>query len=127
MSQWEEVERRLQRVRRFAGMMDDKYALPGTRIRFGLDSLVGLLPGAGDAATAIAGLWLIAEAFQLKASYGVLIRMCVNLLLDSTLGAIPIVGDVFDLFWKSNRRNAEMLERFLKQRHDTTMNRTSSR
>lgn len=116
MSQWTDVERRVERVRRFAALLDDKYAVPGTRLRFGLDSLVGLVPGVGDAATAIAGLWLIAEARRLRVSRGVLVRMCMNLLVDSTLGAVPVAGDVFDLYWKSNRRNAELLERYLKQR-----------
>ncbi|MCA9136471.1 MAG: DUF4112 domain-containing protein [Planctomycetales bacterium] len=117
MSQWEDVERRLQRVRKLAQLMDDKFAIPGTRIRFGLDSLVGLFPGAGDAATAVAGLWLIVEAARLKAPRGILVRMGVNLLVDSTLGVIPVAGDVFDLYWKSNRRNAALLEEFLKRRN----------
>ncbi len=116
MSQWKDVERRLARVRKFAGLMDDKFALPGTRIRFGLDTLVGLLPGVGDAATAVVGLWLIGEAFRMKASTGVLIRMCGNVLIDATLGAVPIAGDLFDWYWKSNRRNAVLLEKHLKKR-----------
>ncbi|QDV83517.1 hypothetical protein TBK1r_24590 [Stieleria magnilauensis] len=116
MSQWKDVERRLARVRTFAGLMDDKFALPGTRIRFGLDTLVGLLPGVGDAATAVVGLWLIGEAFRMKASTGVLIRMCGNVLIDATLGAVPIAGDLFDWYWKSNRRNAVLLEKHLQKR-----------
>ncbi|MCS7467218.1 DUF4112 domain-containing protein [Stieleria sp. ICT_E10.1] len=116
MSQWQDVERRLARVRKFAGWMDDKFALPGTRVRFGLDTLVGLLPGVGDAATAVVGLWLIGEAFRMKASTGVLIRMCGNVLIDATLGAVPIAGDLFDWYWKSNRRNAVLLEKHLNKR-----------
>lgn len=116
MSQWKDVERRLVRVRKFAGLMDDKFALPGTGIRFGLDTLVGLLPGVGDAATAVVGLWLIGEAIRMKASTGVLIRMCGNVLIDATLGAVPIAGDLFDWYWKSNRRNAVLLEKHLQKR-----------
>lgn len=115
MSQWNDVERRLNRVRRVAGLMDDKFAIPGTRIRFGLDSLVGLVPGVGDAATSVAGLWLVVEAARLKTPRGILLRMCLNLFVDSTLGAVPLAGDVFDLYWKSNRRNAVLLEKFLQQ------------
>lgn len=116
MTQWTDVERRLERIRKMASMMDDKYSVPGTKIRFGIDSLVGLIPGIGDLATAAAGLWLIAEAYRLKASWGVLIRMLFNFTVDSILGLIPIIGDVFDVYWKSNRRNAILLENFLRAR-----------
>ncbi len=116
MSQWEDVQRRLERVGKFAGLMDDKFALPGTRLRFGLDSLLGLLPGVGDAATAAMGVWLIAEAARMKVPKGVLVRMCGNWLVDATLGSVPIAGDLFDLYWKSNRRNAVLLEKHLKKR-----------
>lgn len=115
-SQWNDVEQRLKRVQKFAQLMDDRFAVPGTRLRFGMDSLVGLIPGAGDAATAVAGIWLIVEAARLNASRGILLRMCFNLFVDSTLGAVPIAGDLFDVYWKSNRRNAELLQRFLEQR-----------
>jgi hypothetical protein len=113
---WDEIERRLERVRKFAGMMDDRFSIPGTRIRFGIDSMVGLLPGVGDFATAVAGLWLVREAYRLKVSSIILIRMIVNVVIDSTLGVIPVVGDFFDVYWKSNRRNAELLEKALRDR-----------
>lgn len=116
MAQWNDVQRRLERIRKLAGMMDDKYSIPGTRIRFGLDSLIGLVPGIGDFATAAAGFWLIVEAFRLKASWGVLIRMLLNFSVDSIVGLIPIAGDLFDVYWKSNRRNADLLEKFLRDR-----------
>ncbi len=94
--------------------MDDQFHLPGTRIRFGIDSLVGLLPVAGDAVTTVAGLWLIAEAVRMNVPRGVLLRMLINLGVDSTLGSVPLVGDLFDVYWKSNRRNADLLEQFLR-------------
>lgn len=108
--------RRLERVRKIAGMMDDSFSVPFTRIRFGWDSLIGLVPVVGDATTSIAGLWLIVEAFRLRASWGVLLRMLFNFFLDSTIGLIPIFGDFFDVYWKSNRRNAELLATFLQRR-----------
>lgn len=108
-----DIERRLRRVRRVASMLDDQFKIPGTRIRWGIDSLVGLLPGAGDLATAAAGLWLIGEAVRMQAPKRLIARMLWNLLIDSTLGSIPILGDVFDLFWKSNRRNVDLLENHL--------------
>ena len=120
MEQWKDVERRLERVRKFAGMMDDNFSVPGTKIRFGIDSVVGLFPGVGDFAMAVAGLWLVGEAYRLKVSWIVLIQMIINVVVDSTLGAIPIVGDVFDVYWKSNRRNADLLEKFLRDRSART-------
>lgn len=116
MSQWKDVERRLARVHRFAKTMDDQFAIPGTRIRFGVDSLLGLLPGVGDLATAIAGIWLIGEAARLKVPRMILLRMCFNWLIDSTFGSIPIAGDLFDVYWKSNRRNAELLQKHLESK-----------
>ena len=117
MSDWNGVQRRVERVRKFAQLLDDKYTIPGTGIRFGLDALVGLIPGAGDAATAAAGLWLIVEASRLGVPKAVLARMVVNLIADSAIGAIPLVGDAIDLFFKSNRRNAKLLEEHLKQQY----------
>ena len=117
MSDWNDVQRRVERVQKFAQLLDDKYAIPGTRIRFGLDALVGLIPGAGDAATAAAGLWLIVEAYRLGVSKGLLARMVVNLIADSAIGAIPLVGDAIDVFFKSNRRNAKLLEEHLKKKY----------
>lgn len=95
-------------------MMDDQFRIPGTRVRFGIDSLIGLLPGIGDAVTTVAGLWLISEAIRLKVPRRVLVRMLVNLGIDSTVGAVPLAGDLFDVYWKSNRRNAELLEKTLR-------------
>ncbi|MEL6107119.1 MAG: DUF4112 domain-containing protein, partial [Planctomycetota bacterium] len=107
---------RLARVRRMANLFDSRFALPGTRIRFGLDSLIGLLPGVGDLAGAAAGLWLIAEAAKLKVPKSVLARMCVNLGIDVAGGTLPIAGDIFDLFWRSNDRNAKLLQKHIASR-----------
>ncbi len=96
-----------------AEFMDDKFVVPGTRIRFGMDSLIGLLPGVGDAATAVAGIWLIIEGARLGVPFWTLIRMLMNLGVDVTVGSIPVLGDLFDVYWKSNRRNANLLEKHL--------------
>ena len=119
MDDWNAIECRIARVRKFAQLLDDKYSIPGTNIRFGLDALVGLLPGAGDAATAIAGLWLIVEAYRIGVPMTLLFRMLINLLADSALGIIPLLGDVLDVFWKSNRRNANLLEDYVRKRYGT--------
>ncbi|OYP38398.1 DUF4112 domain-containing protein [Rhodopirellula sp. MGV] len=117
MTEYEQIQRRVARVRRLSTWLDSRFRIPGTKIRLGLDSLVGVLPGAGDAASAVVSLWLISEAARLGVPVKTLTRMLLNVLADSTLGAIPIVGDLFDIFWKSNLRNAELLEAEVKRIH----------
>lgn len=100
----------LNSVRRLAKLMDAQFAVPGTRFRFGLDGLVGLIPGAGDLATfAVSGYMLVIMA-QNGASGYVLARMAVNILIDSLIGSIPLVGDVFDFAFKANTRNLKLME-----------------
>jgi len=91
--------------------MDSAFNVPGTRLRFGLDSLLGLVPGVGDAAAAAASAYILARAQQLGVPRATLMRMAFNLLLDVTIGAIPLVGDAFDVYWKANLRNVELLQR----------------
>src|SRR6266487_3882382 len=79
----------------------------------GLDPLLGLIPGAGDAAGAVLSAWVLIEAFRLGASRATLLRMAGNVVLDAGLGAIPVVGDFFDFVWKANLRNVALLERHL--------------
>ncbi len=79
----------------------------------GLDPLLGLIPGAGDAAGAVLSAWVLIEAFHLGASRATLLRMAGNVALDAGLGAIPVVGDFFDFAWKANLRNVALLERHL--------------
>lgn len=107
----------LQRIQRLARLLDTSFRVPGTKFRFGLDALLGLLPVGGDAVTAIAGTVLIARASRLGASKGLLMRMVFNLLIDFTLGALPLVGDVFDFFWRSNSRNVKLLESHLAKKN----------
>ena len=116
MDEWQQVQQRVARVRRMANLFDSKFAVPGTRVRFGLDSLVGLLPGVGDLAGAAAGIWLILEAAKLKAPKGTLAKMCLNLGIDLAGGTIPIAGDIFDLFWRSNQRNVDLLQNHIADR-----------
>ncbi|MCO8121564.1 DUF4112 domain-containing protein [Stieleria sp. TO1_6] len=118
MDQWKDIERRVARVRRFASWMDDSFSVPGTRIRFGLDSLIGLIPVIGDFATASASVWLVVEAVRIRASTAVLARMASNVLIDLTIGALPVIGDLFDVYWKSNRRNAILLEKHVRKQQE---------
>jgi hypothetical protein len=92
--------------------LDDGLVVPGTRYRVGFDGLLGLLvPGAGDAMTAAGALSLFWLALQRGVPRVVLARMAINIALDATVGAIPILGDLFDFVFKANRRNLHLIER----------------
>ncbi|HET9232266.1 MAG TPA: DUF4112 domain-containing protein [Vitreimonas sp.] len=103
-------------IERLADLLDSRWRIPGLGWRFGLDSLIGLVPGVGDTITGALGLYIIARAHQLGASKGLMARMGWNVLVDSVLGAIPLVGDLVDLANKSNRRNIRLLLRDLERR-----------
>lgn len=96
---------------RLVRFMDDGFRVPGTKLRFGFDSLLGLLPVGGDAAGVITTLSLFYVAVQRQVPREVLVRMALNVALDGLLGSVPIVGDVFDLVWKANRQNLTLIER----------------
>ena len=94
-----------------AALLDDIFRIPGTKIRFGLDALIGWVPGVGDAMTGVAS-FLIAFASWRRGAKGVtLARMIANVLLETAIGAIPVAGDVFHVVWKANRRNYRLLIR----------------
>jgi len=111
--------RRAPDVDRLASWLDARFAIPGTNLRFGLDSLIGLVPGVGDGATAVVGCYIIARAADLGAPKGVLARMGWNLLVDLLIGTIPIAGDIFDLTWKANLKNAALLKAHLEREERT--------
>lgn len=111
-------EERLEQVRWLAGLMDDRYVVPGTRVRFGWDSILGLFPGLGDALTSIISLLIVHHAWQTGASPFTLARMVANVAADFLLGSIPFAGDLFDVAFKANRRNARLLEQHLKRQND---------
>ncbi|WP_232107399.1 DUF4112 domain-containing protein [Gimesia alba] len=104
---------RMARFERLTHFLDDAFKVPGTNLRIGWDTLIGIVPGLGDMISATLSGYLIYEAKQLGASRWVLARMIGNVALDSVLGAIPLLGDVFDAFFKSNRRNARLLKQHL--------------
>ena len=107
------VQRRVRAIRKFAVLMDSAVRIPGTQYRVGLDSLIGLLPGVGDAATGLLGAYIVSEAARLGVPRRTLLRMTGNLVLDFLIGAVPLVGDFFDVAWKANLRNADLLESHL--------------
>ncbi len=94
-----------------ASVLDDMFRIPGTRIRFGLDAIVGWIPGLGDAIAGIASFIIVFAAWQRRAPLITLTRMVLNVVLEMSLGAIPVVGDLFHVAWKCNRRNYRLLMR----------------
>jgi hypothetical protein len=103
--------RRIDLLRRWSRLMDSAYRVPGTTIRFGWDPIVGLVPGAGDVATASFAVTLLFHAYRLGVPGVVLIRMTLNVLIDLVIGFVPLVGDAADIAWKSNSMNLALLER----------------
>jgi hypothetical protein len=106
-------EQRLAQVRWLARLMDDNFAVPGTNLRFGWDSVLGLFPGFGDVLTSAISLLIVHHAWQTGASKFTLTRMLGNVGVDFVVGAIPFLGDLFDFAFKANRRNARLLEQHL--------------
>lgn len=104
---------RLHRVRRLANFLDTALRIPGTRIRFGADSLLGLIPGVGDVATAAIAALLVREAYMAGVSKTVLLKMVGNVGLDTLIGMVPVLGDLFDVYFKANARNAKLLAKAL--------------
>ena len=101
---------RLDRMRAAARLLDSQFRIPGTNIRFGLDAVAGLVPGVGDFAGAVASAYFIYEAARLGAPGTVLARMVTNVGLEALVGAVPILGDLFDVAFKANNRNMRLLE-----------------
>lgn len=85
--------------------------MPGTSLRFGLDPILGLVPGLGDAAGAVLAGWLVVEAWRIGVAPATIGRMVLNVALDAAVGAVPVLGDIFDFAWKANLRNVALLER----------------
>jgi hypothetical protein len=106
-------ERTLKRLKLFARFLDDAIRLPGTRYSIGWDGLIGLVPGIGDALTTLMSGYFLWEANRLGVSKTVQWRMLSNILIDMLVGAVPVLGDLFDFTWKSNRRNLNLLMREL--------------
>jgi hypothetical protein len=102
---------RFDRMRAAARLLDSQFRIPGTGIRFGLDAIIGLIPGAGDFAGAVASAWFIYEAARLGTPAPVLGRMMANVGIEALIGAVPILGDLFDVAFKANNRNLRLLER----------------
>lgn len=104
------------RVKRLAWLFDESIGIPGTRISLGLDSIVGLIPGVGDLLGVLLGLTVIHEGIRAEAPRPLLLKMARNSLIDLLGGLVPVVGDLFDVAFKANSRNARILLDFLDER-----------
>ncbi|RPJ77263.1 MAG: DUF4112 domain-containing protein [Acidobacteria bacterium] len=107
--------RRVEALQRWAGILDSAFRIPGTQIRFGLDALIGLVPGAGDAVAGLFSVAIVLQAARMHLPRIVIARMVLNSLLDLFVGAIPLVGDLFDVAWKANLRNVTLLDRHVRE------------
>lgn len=98
-------------VRRWARMLDSQFRVPGTNIRFGWDPILGLVPGLGDLVGPVFAAVILVHAWKVRVPKVVIARMLANAGLDAVLGAIPLLGDAVDVFWKANQNNVALLER----------------
>ncbi len=103
----------IDQLRRFAWILDSQFRIPGTNFRFGVDALVGLIPGFGDFAGAIASTVFLLQGLRIGAPRAVMGRMLANVIIETLVGAIPGIGDLFDATFKANQRNLRLLERLV--------------
>jgi len=106
---------RVARLDALATLLDTAILIPGTNIRFGLDALIGLVPGIGDVITTALSLYIVHEARVLGAPGLVIARMLGNVALDGVVGAVPLLGDAFDVLWRANKRNMRLLQEWIRQ------------
>lgn len=105
-------EKKIERLDRYAWILDSSIPLPGG-FRIGLDGIIGLVPGLGDAVSGLLSAYVVLEAYRLGASRSVLARMCVNIFIETVIGTVPLAGDLFDFAFKANVRNVSLLRRHL--------------
>ncbi len=108
-------EQRLKRLEAVAKVLDIAFILPGTKVRYGIDGIVGLIPIVGDIIATGLSLWVVHEARALGAPWHVTGRMLGNVAVQGVVGAVPIAGDAFDVLFRANMRNARLLRRWLER------------
>ena len=111
--QEEKTLNKLNKMRSLSYLLDESIPIPGTSYRIGIDPILGLIPAAGDYLGVILSLYIVIESAKLGASKATLSRMVFNILFDSLLGTVPVLGDLFDAGYKSNKRNLKLLENHL--------------
>lgn len=100
-----------EKLDRLSWLMDELITIPGLGWRFGLDAIVGLIPGFGDTATSLVSFYILASAVRYRVPKVTLLRMGLNIGIDYVVGSLPVVGDIFDAWWKSNQMNVELLSK----------------
>jgi hypothetical protein len=108
-------EQRLARLDALAKLLDVAFIVPGTNVRYGIDGLIGLIPVVGDIITTAISLWLVREARALGAPWHLTMRMLGNVALDGAVGAVPLLGDAFDVMFRANVRNVKLLRRWMEK------------
>lgn len=111
-------DRALERQKQLAYWLDDRFRIPIIGWRLGLDGIIGLVPGIGDAATTLLALYIVNEARRLGVPPAKLAKMGVNVGVDTLVGLVPLVGDIADLRWKANRRNVNLLIEHLESQRE---------
>lgn len=109
----EEALKRRQRLEQLAWLLDNSIRIPLTKRRIGLDSLIGLVPGIGDAVGGLMSTWILFQGMRLKVPLFTLMQMIMNVAIEVVIGFIPFVGDLFDMGWKANHRNVRLLSSYL--------------
>ena len=102
----------IRQLRWWAELLDNRFRIPGTTIRFGIDPILSLIPGLGDLASPLFTMVLFAHAIGLGLPRVILVRMAMNALIDAAIGAVPVLGNIGDVFWRANTANLDLLERY---------------
>jgi hypothetical protein len=108
-------EQRIARLDAVARLLDVAFVLPGTKIRYGIDGIIGLIPVVGDLIATALSLWLVREARALGAPWHVTARMLGNVAIQGVVGTVPVAGDAFDILFRANMRNARILRRWIER------------
>ena len=103
----------LQRLRKISHLLDNAIPIPGTKYRFGLDPILGLLPGGGDTLGGLMSVYIVFEGMRMGVPAETVGRMGFNIVLDLLTGTVPVLGDLFDVGWKANSRNVALLEQHM--------------
>ncbi|MGE5144816.1 MAG: DUF4112 domain-containing protein [Acidobacteriota bacterium] len=111
------MQQRVERLQRLARLWDSAIRIPGTQVRVGLDPLVGLVPGLGDAAGALVAAYIVLEAARCDVPGATLLRMLANVAIDALVGTVPVLGDIFDVAWRANLKNVALIEHHLADPH----------
>lgn len=107
-----------------AWLLDNSIKIPGTSWKIGLDGILGLIPGVGDLAAGGLSTYILYQAVKLKVPKAILARMTLNILLESVIGVIPVVGDLFDFIFKANQRNVDLMRQYVLNPKDTAQRST---